>query len=111
MGALPTARTISPSAICGKLGHLFRRFNVASSRRKVLIGGISAGLFSSLAHGWRALGASRQRFSADADNVAIRGYDTVAYFTDGKATQGSPNFEFEWQGARGRFASAAPRGL
>lgn len=83
---------------------------MTSSRRKFLIGGISVGLFA-LHHDWRAFGGSRQRVSVDADNVAIRGYDTVAYFTDGKATKGSPDFEFEWQGARWRFASAVHRDL
>jgi hypothetical protein len=81
-----------------------------SSRRKFLFG-ILAGFFATLPQGWRALGADRQRVSVDAENVAIRGYDTVAYFVDGKAARGRPEFEFEWQGARWRFASAAHRDL
>lgn len=43
------------------------------------------------------------------DDGAIRGYDTVAYFTDGKATKGSPEFTVDWNGATWRFASAANR--
>jgi YHS domain-containing protein len=42
-------------------------------------------------------------------NLAIQGYDTVSYFTDAKPVKGSPEFEYEWQGARWRFASAAHR--
>eukprot|EP00494_Astrolonche_serrata_P028960 UN29227 len=37
--------------------------------------------------------------------VAVRGYDTVAYFTLGKPTEGKEAFETEWNGAKWRFAS------
>lgn len=43
--------------------------------------------------------------------VAIKGYDPVAYFTDGKAVKGDPDHSFEWNGAEWRFASAAHRDL
>jgi YHS domain-containing protein len=42
-------------------------------------------------------------------NVAVGGYDAVAYFTDGKPVEGSDAFEFEYMGATWRFASAANR--
>ena len=38
-------------------------------------------------------------------NVAIQGYDPVAYFTEGKATQGSEDHTLKWLGAFWRFAS------
>lgn len=38
-------------------------------------------------------------------NVAIEGYDTVAYFTDGKATKGSDKHSYDWLGASWHFAS------
>ena len=38
--------------------------------------------------------------------LAIRGTDPVAYFTQEKAVEGSSEFEYEWQGATWRFASA-----
>lgn len=41
--------------------------------------------------------------------VAILGYDPVAYFTDGAATQGKADFELRWNGAVWRFANAANR--
>ena len=44
-------------------------------------------------------------------NVAIRGYDPVAYFTDEKAVKGSRDFSHDWQGATWRFASAENRDL
>jgi YHS domain-containing protein len=39
-------------------------------------------------------------------NVAILGYDPVAYFTDGRAVKGSEQFAYEWLGATWHFASA-----
>ena len=41
-------------------------------------------------------------------NVAIEGYDTVAYF-DGTPTPGNPEITYEWEGAVWRFASAENR--
>lgn len=67
-------------------------------RRTFLL--LSAGLILSLALG--GLGTA----SAAEDNLAIKGYDPVAYFTDGKPTVGDPRFQHEWDGAVYRFASA-----
>ncbi|MEW6271963.1 MAG: YHS domain-containing (seleno)protein [Thermodesulfobacteriota bacterium] len=39
--------------------------------------------------------------------IAIEGYDPVAYFTEGRAVEGSSEHTFEWMGATWRFASAA----
>jgi hypothetical protein len=47
--------------------------------------------------------------NTQSDMLALRGYDAVAYFTDGQAVRGRPRFEFQWNGARWRFASAANR--
>ena len=44
-------------------------------------------------------------FGYKPSGVAIRGYDTVAYFTDGKPVEGSDQFTTEWEGATWRFAS------
>lgn len=42
-------------------------------------------------------------------NVAIEGYDPVAYFTEGKAREGSKKFKHEYKGAVWHFSSAANR--
>lgn len=42
-----------------------------------------------------------------ANGLAIRGYDPVAYFTDGKPVQGLPAFTYSWQGAEWRFKDKA----
>ncbi len=44
-------------------------------------------------------------------DVAIHGYDPVAYFTAGRPTEGSEAFTFSWRGAVWRFASAQNRDL
>jgi YHS domain-containing protein len=38
--------------------------------------------------------------------LALKGYDPVAYFTDERATVGDPQYQYEWDGAVYRFASA-----
>lgn len=40
-------------------------------------------------------------------NKAIGGYDTVAYFTQGKPVKGSSEFSMEYKGAKWQFANAA----
>lgn len=45
----------------------------------------------------------------DGDNLAIRGTDPVAYFTDGKPRKGSASFETTYLGSTWRFVSAANR--
>ena len=37
--------------------------------------------------------------------VAVRGYDVVAYFLDGKAVEGQKQFVTQWMGATWQFAS------
>jgi len=44
-------------------------------------------------------------------NVAIKGYDTVAYFKDGKALKGSESFTFPWHGMTWHFSSKENRDL
>ena len=43
------------------------------------------------------------------NDLAVGGYDPVAFFSDSKATKGSKNFEFKHRGATWRFASAENR--
>ena len=44
-------------------------------------------------------------------DVAIKGYDPVAYFTDGKAVRGSEAISYDWLGATWRFSSDEHRRL
>lgn len=38
-------------------------------------------------------------------NLAIEGYDTVAYFTQNQPVEGKKEFQLEWHGANWRFSS------
>lgn len=41
--------------------------------------------------------------------VVLKGYDSVAYFTEDRAVKGSPEFRREWDGAVYHFANARHR--
>jgi hypothetical protein len=43
--------------------------------------------------------------------TAVKGYDVVAYHTEGRAVEGSRDYTVEWKDATWRFASAAHRDL
>ena len=45
------------------------------------------------------------------DDVAILGYDTVAYFTEGRPVKGNSEFSHQWNDAKWHFASAKHRDL
>ena len=51
--------------------------------------------------------AAEKRYAPD--GIGAGGYDPVAYFTDGKAVEGSEQFTAEYAGVTYRFASAAHR--
>lgn len=42
-------------------------------------------------------------------NLAVSGYDPVAYFTDNRPVKGDRRFSYDYQGAQWHFASAANR--
>ena len=44
-------------------------------------------------------------------NLAIKGYDAVAFFSEGRAVKGSANFEYDWNGATWQFSSAENQAL
>lgn len=47
-----------------------------------------------------------RRVSTTAENVAVKGFDTVAYFTAQTPVQGDPKISLVWNGARWYFSSA-----
>ena len=53
-----------------------------------------------------AVGNTNTLYNVDWKGVAIKGYDPVAYFTEGKPVKGSADHELAWEGAKWRFASA-----
>jgi hypothetical protein len=57
-----------------------------------------------------AVAAHAQSFNNDR-GIAAKGYDVVAYFTDGKPVKGNPQFTHEHGGVKWQFASAAHRDM
>ena len=49
---------------------------------------------------------AKEPINTDAQGLAIDGYDSVAYFTQGKPVRGSEKLTYKWMGAEWRFASA-----
>ena len=54
---------------------------------------------------------STSPINVDAQGLALRGYDPVAYFEDGRPTRGVENISASYRGARYLFASEAHRKL
>lgn len=52
---------------------------------------------------------SKSTVNTDQQGLALKGYDPVAYFAQGKAAKGSPNFSAKYDGTTYWFASAAHR--
>ena len=53
-----------------------------------------------------AAALAKDPVNTNLSGVAVKGYDPVAYFTEGKPIHGSAEFEYRWQGAKWRFSSA-----
>jgi YHS domain-containing protein len=66
---------------------------------KVLIPGIAAGFM--------IISSMPETEMLSAGEPAIRGFDTVAYFTDGKAVKGSAKYSHRWSGKEWRFSGRA----
>jgi len=49
---------------------------------------------------------AKEPINTDTQGLAIKGYDPVAYFTQGKPLRGSEEFTYQWMGAEWRLASA-----
>jgi hypothetical protein len=89
-----------------EMGHLNR---TRSEELFLLI--LVIGLFS-LAGDMNVLAQDhKQIVNKDPSNIAIKGYDPVAYFTENRPVKGKPEFEYPWQGARWLFSSASNRDL
>ncbi len=72
-----------------------------------IVGALQVGSLVFLFAGLNVLSASA---SADGD-IAIKGYDAVAYFAAGSARQGTAQFAFPWHGMTWHFVSKENRDL
>ena len=55
--------------------------------------------------------SAEEMVNKDPSNIAIRGYDPVGYFVEGRPIQGKAEFEHTWHDARWRFSTAAHRDM
>ena len=55
--------------------------------------------------------AAAEAINTTDENIAIKGYDTVAYFVENRPIKGKPEFEHVWQGARWQFATPEHRDM
>jgi YHS domain-containing protein len=49
--------------------------------------------------------AQAEQINTNDANIAIEGYDPVAYFTEARAVEGLPDFQTAWQGVTWQFSS------
>ena len=85
----------------------------ARQKRKRFYAGfmVAAGVLLLASAGLRlAMAATTERVVVDwHSGLAIGGYDPVAFFTNGRALPGSPDFEFRYAGAIWRFHNMGNR--
>lgn len=58
---------------------------------------------------WVIAGSTNKQIATDEKGVAIKGYDAVAYFTEGRATKGNPEFAYSWRDTQWYFANTRHR--
>ncbi len=61
--------------------------------------------------GFAVAGGTPEGVVNTTDGIAIAGYDPVAYFTLGEATEGDPQYSFEWDNAEWHFVSTEHRDM
>jgi hypothetical protein len=58
------------------------------------------------------IGASNKNpVNVDKNGIAIKGYDSVAYFTKGEPVKGSPEIQYEWNSAIWYFSNVEHRDM
>ena len=72
---------------------------ILNSKSVIIIAIIFAAMLS------KAYAASLPKVNVDSQGRAIKGYDTVAYFTMGKPVMGDKKFSYQWNGATWLFLS------
>jgi len=60
---------------------------------------------------WASQASAFDQVNKDFFGVAIKGYDPVAYFTEGEAVKGKSEFSHSWNEAKWYFSSKTNRDL
>jgi YHS domain-containing protein len=75
------------------------------TRRFFLSGLVAVSVFTASS----VLAAKEPVYTSSSSNLAVSGYDPVAYFRENIAVLGKKQFQTSWKGTTWRFASAANR--
>ncbi len=78
--------------------------NLHTLKLTVLLAALAAGRLVTLADPAQA--RSPEVYTARLSDVAVGGFDPVAYFEAGRPARGLPQFSHRWKGAEYRFATA-----
>jgi hypothetical protein len=81
------------------------------TRRKIMVGLLIVLLTVGAVGVWIVTASAGKRVNTNLFGVAVKGYDTVAYYTRGEAVRGSGDYESVWDDVRWRFSSAEHRDL
>jgi hypothetical protein len=77
-----------------------RRFDMVNATLKAVTRTL-LGLLTAVAVAMPVIAGNPQKMTnTGSDNVAIKGYDTVAYFTEGQPMKGKPEFAYSWNDGR-----------
>jgi len=60
---------------------------------------------------WASAGGAFDKVNRTTFGTAIKGYDTVAYHTEGRAVKGDSKYSYEWNDAKWYFKNAENRDL
>lgn len=86
-----------------QVGHSYKKLAMLCLSRRNAVSG-----FGLLGGGFLLAATSRPIAAAEVP-LAIKGYDPVAYFSEGKPAHGLPEIAYEWDEHRYLFSSAAHR--
>ena len=68
-------------------------------------------LVASFLLSWTTTGIAFEKVNQTSWGVAIKGYDSVAYHTEGRAVKGQSDISYTWNDAKWYFTSAENRDL
>ncbi len=80
---------------------------LSKTLKPILLGFIAVALLLN----WPGIGIAFEKVNQMSWGVAIKGYDTVAYHTEGRAVKGHSKYSHEWNDAKWHFSSAENRDL
>jgi YHS domain-containing protein len=86
---------------------MFQHTRLSRSRRLALALTAAALLANTGAFAAQPINTLKNGLLGGSSDTAISGYDTVAYFTVGKAVKGADTLVTEWMGAKWKFSTQA----